>query len=197
MILQPGDVSMRRFYEAMVAVITPRPIAWVSTISTDGIANLAPYSFFNGVGSNPPTLMFCPASKADGTPKDSHANIAATGEFVVNVVTTTFFDAMKQSAADVAADCDEFDMTGIGKADSFTVGVPRVADVAAAIECRLHTAIQLGTGPGGANLIIGQIQAIYVADETLDPSGQIDPDQIATIGRMGGPRYASTSDRFE
>ena len=197
MILKPGDVSMRRFYEAMVGAITPRPIAWVSTISRDGIANLAPYSFFNGVGSNPPTLMFCPAFKADGTPKDSHANIQATGEFVVNIVTEPFFDAMKASAGDVHPDEDEFELTGVDKADSSIVGVPRVAEAAAAFECRLHTSLQLGTGPGGANLIIGEILAIYLALSSLDEAGLIDPEQIFTIGRMGGARYTRTRDRIE
>ncbi|MEM6364554.1 MAG: flavin reductase family protein [Planctomycetota bacterium] len=201
MLIQPGDVSMRQFYDAMVAVITPRPIAWVSTRrrSSEGQVhdNLAPYSFFNGVGANPPTLMFCPAFKADGTPKDTHANIITSGEFVVNIVTDAFFDAMKQSADGVAADEDEFDMTDLAKVDSHCVDVPRVADVAAAIECRLHTALQLGAGPGGANLIVGHIVAIHVDEAVLGDEGQVDPEKVLTIGRMGGPRYTDTQNRFE
>jgi len=194
--LRPDDVSVRRFYEAMVAVITPRPIAWISTVNAAGAANLAPYSFFNGVGANPPTVMFCPALKPDGTPKDSLANVQATGEFVVNIVTEPFAEAMKLTAAESDAECDEFEMAELPKADSALVRPPRVAGAAAAIECRLHTALQLGTGPGGANLVIGRILAIYLAEESLS-DGRPDPERIATIGRMGGPRYTYTRERFE
>lgn len=197
MILKPNDLSPRRLYEAMVAIITPRPIAWVSTLDRHGVANLAPYSFFNGVGSNPPTVMFCPVLKADGTMKDSHANVHATGEFVVNVVTEEFAESMKATAADVHADEDEFDMTGLAKEPSAVVSPPRVAEVAAAIECKLHTALQLGTGPGGANLVVGRIVSIYVADWAMDDAGGPDPERIFTVGRMGGPRYTKTRDRFE
>jgi len=195
-LLRPEDVSLRRFYEAMVAVITPRPIAWISTVSLQGAANLAPYSFFNGVGANPPTVMFCPALKPDGTPKDSLANVQATGEFVVNIVTEPFAEAMKLTAAETDPDCDEFDMAQLAKTDSALVRPPRVAGAAAAIECQLHTALQLGTGPGGANLVIGRVLGIYLAEDSLT-DGRPDPERIATIGRMGGPRYTFTRERFE
>ncbi|SMP77059.1 NADH-FMN oxidoreductase RutF, flavin reductase (DIM6/NTAB) family [Neorhodopirellula lusitana] len=195
--IQPDQVSVRQFYEAMVATITPRPIAWVSTIDAEGTCNLAPYSFFNGVGANPPTLMFCPANKGDGTAKDTLANIRANGEFVVNVVTEAFFDAMKLSASDVAADEDEFTLTGTQKAPSDFVKPPRVRDVVAAMECELLTSMQLGVGPGGANLVVGKIVSIYVADSALDESGSLNADQIRPIGRMGGPRYTKTNDQIE
>ena len=85
--LDPGELSIRETYTWMVNLITPRPIAWVSTVSAAGVANLAPFSFFNGVGANPPTIMFCPANRRDGTRKDTLKNIERTGEFVVNLVT--------------------------------------------------------------------------------------------------------------
>lgn len=181
----------------MVAVITPRPIAWISTIDSNGVGNLAPYSFFNGVGVNPPTLMFCPANKADGGPKDSLANVRANGQFVVNIVTESFAEAMKQSADDSAPESDEFELTGLQKVASTLVKPPRVADVVAAMECELLTSMQLGVGPGGANLVVGRILSIYLSDELIGEDGKPVPSRVDTIGRMGGPTYAKTNERFE
>ncbi|EMB15652.1 MULTISPECIES: flavin reductase family protein [Rhodopirellula] len=197
MIIDPNDVSIGAVYESMVALITPRPIAWVSTLSADGVANLAPYSFFGGVGANPPTVMFCPVNRLDGTPKDTLANVRANGQFVVNVVTEEFAETMKQSATDVRPDEDEFVLTGLQKAPSVKVKVPRVADVVAAMECEMLTSMQLGPGRGGANLVVGRIVSFYVADSVVGKNGLPDPEQIFTIGRMGGPRYTRTRDRFE
>jgi flavin reductase (DIM6/NTAB) family NADH-FMN oxidoreductase RutF len=180
----------------MVRLITPRPIAWVSTLSADGIANLAPFSFFNGVGANPPTIMFCPANKRDGTPKDTLANIQQSGQFVVNLVTESVAQAMNLTAAEWEPDIDEFEMARIGRTESKYVSPPRVADSAAAFECQLHQAIQLGTGPGGANLIIGRIVSMHVADALFDDDGTFDAARLDTIGRMGGDDYVRTGDRF-
>lgn len=195
--IQPDSVSLRHFYDTMVAVITPRPIAWVSTIDAAGVCNLAPYSFFNGVGVNPPTLMFCPANKADGSPKDTLANVRANGQFVVNVVTESFAEAMKQSADDGTPESDEFELTGMHKVASALVKPPRVADVVAAMECELLTSMQLGVGPGGANLVVGRILSIYLSDSLIGEDGRPVPSRVDTIGRMGGPTYAKTNDRFE
>ncbi|MCM2372949.1 flavin reductase family protein [Aporhodopirellula aestuarii] len=195
--IKPSDLSVRRLYEAMTAIITPRPIAWVSTIDRDGVCNLAPFSFFNGVGANPPTLMFCPANRPDGTAKDTLANIRANGQFVVNVVTEESFEEMKHSALDVPAGEDEFILAGTQKSASSLVAPPRVSDAAAAMECELLTSMQLGVGPGGANLVVGRIVSIYVAESVLDEEHRIDPEKLHTIGRMGGPRYTKTRERFE
>lgn len=193
--LDPTSISVKRLYEAMTALITPRPIAWVSTVNATGVCNLAPYSFFNGVGANPPTLMFCPANRPDGSSKDTLANIRANGQFVVNVVSEPFAEAMKRSADEV--DQDEFVLTGMQKSPSSVVTPPRVSDVVAAMECELLTAMQLGHGPGGANLVVGRIVAIYLDNRVVDAAGKVDPEKIFTIGRMGGPRYTKTRDRFE
>lgn len=194
--IQPNEVPMRHFYDAMVAVITPRPIAWVSTIDRKGTCNLAPYSFFNGVGVNPPTLMFCPANRADGGPKDTLANIRTNGEFVVNIVTESFAEAMKKSADESGPEVDEFELTETDKFPSTLVKPPRVRYVAAAIECELLTAMQLGVGPGGANLVVGRILSIYLNDSILDEEGRPIPEKVNTVGRMGGPTYTKTNERF-
>ncbi len=191
---RPDDVSAKQLYDAMTAIITPRPIAWVSTLSSGGTANLAPYSFFNGVGIHPPTIVFCPVNRPDGTPKDTLRNIRETGQFVVNLVQSPHFDAMKMTSADVNA--DEFELAGLSQAPSVVVDVPRVAGVGAAIECELHSAIQLAAGPSAANLVIGRIVAIYADDSLLDDEGQIDSSRVDTLGRMGGKAYTRTGDRI-
>jgi flavin reductase (DIM6/NTAB) family NADH-FMN oxidoreductase RutF len=195
--IDPAQQSTRSLYSWMVGLITPRPIAWVSTIADDGTVNLAPFSFFNGLGANPPTILFCPANRRDGSPKDTLANIRQNGQFVVNLVTESFAEAMNQTAAEWAPDVDEFEMADVFKADSVIVRPPRVSDAAGALECELHDAIQVGVGPGGANLVIGRIVWMHVADHLLDDNGHLDASQLDTIGRMGGSGYVRTTDRFE
>ena len=195
--LDPNEMQLRDIYTTMVGLITPRPIAWVSSMSRGGVANLAPYSFFNGVGANPPTIMFCPANQRDGSPKDTLANIQQTKEFVVNVVTEPDADAMNLTAANFTPDEDEFVMAGIQKADSIKIAAPRVANAAAAFECQLHSALEIGAGPAGANLVIGEIVCIYVRDDLINSAGDIVTDRLHTIGRMGGTQYARTRDRFD
>jgi flavin reductase (DIM6/NTAB) family NADH-FMN oxidoreductase RutF len=194
--LNPAELSTRDLYSWMVRLITPRPIAWVSTLSADGVANLAPFSFFNGVGANPPTIMFCPANQRDGTAKDTLANIRRNGQFVVNLVTESVAESMNLTSAEVEPDVDEFEMAAVDQLDSTCVSPPRVAASAAAFECELLQAIGLGTGPGGANLVIGRILNVHVDDELLDEQGHFDAARLKTIGRMGGDQYVRTSDRF-
>ncbi len=194
--LDPNEQSVREIYAWMVRLITPRPIAWVSTLSDDGVANLAPFSFFNGVGANPPTLLFCPANRRDGTPKDTLVNIQRTGQFVVNIVTDPDAEAMNTTSGEWDPSEDEFEIADLDKADSLCVKPPRVAVCKAAMECTLLEAIQLGTGPGGANVVIGRIVQIHVSDEMIGEDGQLDAQRMATIGRMGDADYVRTGDRF-
>jgi flavin reductase (DIM6/NTAB) family NADH-FMN oxidoreductase RutF len=198
--IDPESISAGRMYRWMVGLITPRPIAWVSTQDDQGVCNLAPYSFFNGVGANPPTVMFCPANRSDGTPKDSHANVLRTGEFVVNIVTEDLADAMNKTSQELRPDEDEFEWAGLAKATSKIVKPPRVAVAAAAMECVLHSAITLGSGPGGSNLIIGRIVHLHVANQYIDEQyvneQVLDADRLHTVGRMGGADYCRTTDRF-
>jgi len=194
--LSIDDLSAAAMYHWMTGLITPRPIAWVSTTSSRGHVNLAPYSFFNGVGANPPCLMFCPANKDDGSPKDTLRNITETGQFAVNLVTEAFGESMNTTAAGYEADVDEFDMAGLEKVACQTIDVPRVAAAAATFECKLMHAMTLGTGPGGANLVLGRITHLHV-DDSLMVDGKLDLSRLATIGRMGGPEYCRTNDKFE
>ena len=193
----PEQLSVREIYNLMVGLITPRPIAWISTISPDGVANLAPFSFFNGVGANPPTIVFCPANGRNGQPKDTLANILQTEQFVVNVVTFSDAAAMNATAESVPPETDEFELASLKKTASSKVSPPRVTGAAAAMECRLHTHLPIGSGPGGANLVVGQVVMIHLSDQLMDESGNFDPARLDTIGRMGGGGYSRTTQRFE
>lgn len=195
--VDPSESSTRDLYRHLVTMITPRPIAWVSTVSNDGVANLAPFSFFNGVAANPPTVLFCPANRRDGTAKDTLANIRQNGQFVINLVTEPFADAMNRSSTEWTPDVDEFEMTDLAKADSIRVRPPRVADAAGALECEMLQSIQLGIGPAGGNVVIGRVVWIHVDDGLVDTDGRIDAARLDTVGRMGGNGYVHTSDRFD
>lgn len=184
------DLSIQDTYLRMVQLITPRPIAWVSTLSIDGVANVAPYSFFSGVGANPPTLCFAPANDRHGKPKDTLENIRRTGQFVVNIVTESTAKAMHRSADELGPEVDEFELTGVQKVGSAKVLPPRVKESVAAMECTLHSAIQLGTGPGGANLVIGNVVYFYLQDRLVDQS------VLPTVGRVGRRDYTEVKDTF-
>jgi flavin reductase (DIM6/NTAB) family NADH-FMN oxidoreductase RutF len=190
--IDPREASVRDLYQTMVQLISPRPIAWVSTVSKNGVANLAPFSFFNGVGANPPTIVFCPANQRDGAPKDTLANIQQVGQFAVNLVSHEDAAAMNQTAANYLVDEDEFQMAEVDKGDCEHISPPRVANAVATFECELHTTMQLGVGPGGANLVIGNIIGIHIRDDVLTPDGTIDAEQLDLIGRLGGDKYVRT-----
>jgi len=194
--LNPTELSVREIYTLMVQLITPRPIAWVSSISKSGITNLAPYSFFNGVGANPPTVVFCPANQRDGSQKDSLRNVLDTKEFVVNIVSAADAESMNQSSANYDSEVSEFEAIGIGTIASQKVSPPRVASSLAQFECRLLQHIEVGTGSAGANVVIGEIVMLHVDDSIID-NGIVDPAKLDNIGRLGGKAYTKTTDRFE
>lgn len=181
----------------MVQVIVPRPIAWVSTRSPDGIDNLAPFSYFTGVGSRPPTLLFCPANRRDGQPKDTMANIMATGEFVVNVVTDELACEMNSTAVEAAADESEFEIVGLEMSESQRVDVARVSRSPVQMECRLRDLIHVGKGPGGANIVLGDVLLMHIDPAVTDAGGFVDPALLDAVGRMGGLDYCRTRERFE
>ena len=196
--LDANEVRPRDVYRHLTNIITPRPIAWVSTISKCGIPNLAPYSFFSGVGSRPPSLLFCPANKRDGSRKDTLRNIEDTGTFVVNVVSEELARQMHASSADVDFEVDEFAAVGLtAVASERPHAAPRVGEAKVSIECELMQAIHLGTGPGASNVVIGRIERIHIDDDVLDENGFADATKLNTVGRMGTPGYVRTADCFD
>lgn len=190
------QLPARDVYQWMVATILPRPIAWVSTLSTEGKANLAPFSFFQGVTSNPPTLMFVPVNLRDGTKKDTVRNIEQVPEFVVNLVSFALAEKMNATAALLPYGESEFEKFGIAAAPSERVRPPRVAEAPVAYECRLHSIVPIGEGPGAANVIFGSILTVHVSDAVLGADGKPDPAKLDLVGRLGGELYARTTERF-
>ncbi len=194
--LDPATAAARDTYRLMIGLITPRPIAWVSTLSPRGIANLAPFSFFNGVAANPPTLVFSVVNHRDGSHKDTVRNIQAGSDFVVNVVSHDVHVAMNATSEELPYEENEFQHCGLTPVPAERVKAPRVKEARACFECVLHQIVPVGQGPLAANLIIGRILQVHVDDGVLDDKGNVDPAALDTIGRMGGDGYALTRDRF-
>ncbi|MFN5196407.1 MAG: flavin reductase family protein [Planctomyces sp.] len=195
--LDPEQLHPNKLYLHLVRTIMPRPIAWVSTVSPTGVLNLAPYSFFCGVGSRPPTLLFCPANRRDGSPKDSLANTLAREEFVVNMVPYSLAREMQLTSSELSPEESEFELAGLDTADSVVVSVPRVRLSPVSFECRLLQHLALGAGPGGANIVIGRIVHMHIDDAALNDTGFADPELLDLVGRLGGTEYCRIRDRFD
>lgn len=169
-----SKLSTGEIYKLMISAIVPRPIAWVSTVSGDGKLNLAPFSYFNAVSSEPPTLLFCVTRKPDGSMKDTESNILETKEFVVNSSNEWNLDAINQSGAPYPHGVSEFEKVGVTPMPSTLVSAPRVKEAAVSMECRFHDSLQIGKGEVGSSLIIvGEIIAVHVRDDLLK-DGEID-----------------------
>lgn len=186
----------RTAYEWMTNTILPRPIAWVSTLSAEGKTNLAPFSFFQGITANPPTLMFVPVNNRAGEPKDTLRNIEANREFVVSVVPFALAEPMNACAALLPHGESEFEAFNIAAAPSTFVRPPRVALAPAAFECALHSIVRIGEGPGAANVVFGSILGLHVADSVLAADGFPDAAKLDLVGRLGREDYTRTTERF-
>ena len=180
----------------MIGSITPRPIAFVSTVSKDGIYNLAPYSFFTGVGANPPVIGFSPVVNREGRIRDSRINAEETGQFVVNIVSEGIVYAMNETAVDVPSEVDEFQLSGLTPTASTLVSAPRVKEARVSMECQLIEVIEVSKKSLGGALILGEVLLFHIDDEIIDDF-TIDPDLLGTIGRMGGNGYTRTKERFD
>jgi len=197
MVLDFSSLKPRDAYAWMISTILPRPIAWVSTISPDGKTNLAPFSFFQGVTANPPTLMFVPVNTRDGTKKDTVRNIEAVPEFVVNLVPFALGEQMNASSATLPYGESEFETFGIASTPSERVRPPRVAAAPVAFECTLDRFVHIGEGPLAANVVFGRIHVAHVNDAVLGADGRPDSARLDLIGRLGGEGFTRTRERFE
>ncbi|MCH7737778.1 MAG: flavin reductase family protein [Chloroflexi bacterium] len=192
MIIDP--LTFERFNSVLTGVIVPRPIAFVSTVSPDGVVNLAPYSFFNAVSYT--NVMFSSSRNVGNKSKDTLRNIEETGEFVVNIVVDPIADAMNATAAEYPEDVDEFEIAGLTHAPSQIVKPPRVAESPVNIECKLDQVVQIGSGEHEHGLVIGTILLVHVRDDVID-GHRIDQSKLMATGRMAGNMYCRTNDRFE
>jgi len=184
-------------YQMLVGLVTPRPIAWVITLSQAGVVNLAPFSFFNTFGANPPVVVFSPTLKRDGGKKDTLINIEANGEFVINASTEKHADLINMSSKMLLPDESEVELTGLSTLQSDKVRPPRLAEVPFALECRVLQIIPVGNGAISANLVVGEIVMMHIDDAVLDPKGQPDPRKIRAIARLGGEFWCRTQDLFQ
>jgi flavin reductase (DIM6/NTAB) family NADH-FMN oxidoreductase RutF len=196
MTLDFTQLPPRDAYNWMINAITPRPIAWVSTISVSGKTNLAPFSFFQGVCASPPTLIFVGANDRTGKKKDSVINVGEVPEFVVNVVPYSLRESMNLTSAPLPHGESEFEEFDIATAPSQTIRPPRVANAPVAFECKLDRIVELGGGPLGSSVVFGTILCMHVDESVLNAGGTIDPVKLDTIGRMGGDFYTRTTELF-
>lgn len=191
------QLSWIEVYHLCIGFVNPRPIALVSTVSPEGQPNLAPFSFFNMVSGKPPVLMFCPALRRTGQPKDTLRNVRATGEFVVATVTEAIVEQAVRAGADLPPEQSEWEFSGLTPLPASRVRPALVMESPVNIECRLRQIIELGTGPGGGNLVLGDIVALHIADWILGPDGRVDPHKLRTVGRLGGEWYCTVTEPYE
>ncbi len=184
-------------YHALTDVVTPRPIAWVSSVDMQGRVNLAPFSFFNAFSANPPVVVFSPTRRRDASRKDTLCNIEATGEFVLNSAVETLATQINLSSAELPPGQSEVELTGLTLSPSVRVKPPRIAEAPVHMECKLRQIIPLGDGPIAGNLVIGEVVLIDIADDLLDDRGRVDPRKLRTIARLGADWYCRSVDLFE
>jgi flavin reductase (DIM6/NTAB) family NADH-FMN oxidoreductase RutF len=193
-IIDPALTAPQNVYKLLVGAVVPRPIAFVSTISPEGVANLAPFSFFTVASANPPVLCFTASFREPR--KDTLVNIRATKEFVVNIVSEEFAAKMNVASAEYPYGVDEFAMSGLTTAPSELVRAPRVKESHVNMECRLLQTIEVSNQPMGGTLILGEVVRFHV-DDAMVEEFRIDPEKLGAVGRMAGNTYCRTRDRFE
>ncbi len=195
--IDPADLGPSDTYHLMVSAIVPRPIAWTGTRSPAGRDNLAPFSFFMGVGSDPPALALSIVDKPDGTQKDSARNIADTGVFTVSLVPAEHAAAMVGTSTALPPDESEFAAYGLTPVEGDVVGAPRPAEARFAMECRLHDRLRIGS----TQLVVGRIVCFHAADEIVVVGRRgnplVDVRKLATVGRLGGRSYCPVDAPFD
>jgi flavin reductase (DIM6/NTAB) family NADH-FMN oxidoreductase RutF len=182
MIISTESLSEAAAYKLLIGSILPRPIAWVSTISPQGIANIAPISFFTAVGRRPPMISISLQPRADGVSlKDTFTNIRDTGEFVVNMATVPNSDAVHRSAYEFGPEEDEFDLLGLEKAECEVISVPRIAAAPIAYECKVDRIIAVSEAE---HVVWGVIERFHVRDDLYLERGRIDTAALSPVGRL-------------
>ena len=188
MILDPEALSRGELHRLMIGLIVPRPIAFISTVGSNGVTNLAPFSYFVPLTSKPPLVGVSINARAGG-PKDTLRNIRASGAFVINIVSEPLLDAMVRTSGDWPPEVSEFALTGLTPVASDRVTAPGVGESPARLECRLEREVALGD----TTFVIGEILRMHVAAEVLT-DGAVDPLKLRPVGRLGGDAYAIVRD---
>lgn len=184
--IDPKNTPVPAVHQYLLGGVAPRPIALVSTLSTDGIRNLTPFSFFNAFGANPPTIAFSPARRGrDGTLKDTYNNLMSTGECTVQAVTHAILHQINLASAEFPSDVDEFVKSGLTPIDSVRVKPPRVLESPFQMECILKQMVNLGHEKSSGNLAICEVVMMHIAEDILDGT-IINPARIDHVARNGG-----------
>jgi len=196
--LKISEMNPADTFKLMLGFIGPRPIGWISTVSASGVPNLAPYSFFNMLGNNPPVLGFSPALGRDGRKKDSLLNAQETKCFVHNVVTRPLADVMNRSSEEFPHGVSEFEKVGLTAIPSSFVKAPRLKEAVISVECELREVISFGDKPGNGQLVLGNAVAIHINDDSiLDDKGLIDSQKLPLVSRLGKNEYLDFVRTFE
>ena len=185
-----SDTPQSTLHQLILGAISPRPIAFASTVDADGKANLAPFSFFNAFGVNPTTLIFSPARRGrDNTVKHTYENIKLVPEVVINAVTYSMVEQVSLASAEFEKGVNEFEKAGFTAIPSEKVKPFRVKESPVQWECKVRQVIETGEGGGAANLMICEVVMVHVSEDVLDTNGMIDPRKMDLVGRMGGNYY--------
>jgi flavin reductase (DIM6/NTAB) family NADH-FMN oxidoreductase RutF len=193
------DVSVlgiQETYRLLSGGVTPRPIAWISTRSKNGVDNLAPYSFFTVASCNPPVLLYTQVTQRSGVDKDTLQNLIETGECVVNIVNSNLLEKMNVTSASIEIDKSEFDLAEVEHSSSYKVTPFSVKDSPIRYECTLREVITLGDLPAGGTIVLLDVKSVYVRDD-LYIDGGINQELIDSVGKMGGDGYSLTSKYLE
>lgn len=188
----PNTLSARDCYRLLISCIIPRPIAFVTTLSREGVSNLAPFSFFNGVTSDPPVISIAIARKRDGSKKDTWRNIEETGEFVVNVVVSGLMDGVITGAKELPHNVSELDLAGLQSVPSVLVRPPRLAASPVNLECKLLQIVEVEE----TALILGRVVLFHASDAVVE-GGRVDARRLEFVGRLGDDLYCRVNDLFE
>lgn len=195
--IRPDDLPWQDSYKLLIGSIVPRPIAFVSTVSGEGVRNLAAFSFFNGVCPRPFIVSFAPMLRGTDTgKKDTLRNIEETGEFVLNIVSEDIVERMNLTSPEYPPEVDEFLVSGLTALPSTVVKPPRVLESPVQMECKLVQIVTLGSEAGSGSLVLGRAEVIHVREDVYE-NGRIDPDKLQAVGRMAGNAYSRTQNRFD
>ena len=190
----PSEIPQGVLHQHLLGCVSPRPIAFASTVDKDGNANIAPYSFFNCFSSNPPILVFSSNRKGtDNTTKDTLHNVEATGEVVINMVSHSIVRQMAVASIAFPAEVSEFEKSGLTPIESDLVKPFRIKESPAQLECKVQQIIPLGDKGGAGNLIICEVVKMHIDKNVMDEEGKIDPQKIDLMGRMGRAFYVRAS----
>lgn len=188
--IDPKDAKTAAVHGALLGAVSPRPIAFASTIDKDGNVNLSPFSFFNVFSANPPIAIFSPARRVrDNTTKHTLENAKATGEVVINIVNYAIVEQMSLSSTEYGDGVNEFVKSGLTELKSDLVAPPRVAESPVQLECKVKEVIELGSEGGAGNLVVCEVVKIHIQEEVLDENGRIDTKKLDAVGRCGGNWY--------